>query len=124
MITNKGRELATLLLPMIGYTSEIAETCSLIARHAATHARLSEDACNGHPLQGANPPVPIERMNKLQDAWDMRVEKQTEYTEARIIALVDSLPATDTGKLQVSFDGDPRGCTVKISLPPGQEKHH
>ena len=128
VITRKGHEFSYILAPMFwpldwDAWQAVEQTCSLIVRHAVTHKRLAEESCNGHPLQGAYPPVLIERMNKLQEEWDARIEKRTAQIEKRITDLIDSLPMTPTGKLGAYFGGDPRGCTVQISLPPGQEKH-
>jgi len=82
----------------------------LLMRHAATHGRLAEESCNGYPTQGS-PSMPIECINKLQNAWDARISKKKKQIEARMSAI-----AAELG-LGIDFGGDPRGYTVKVFLP-------
>ncbi len=117
MITKKGNELAWKLAPSIGYNHDIAETCSLICRHATTYARLQEMSCNGHPAQEYYPPLPIERMNKLQNQWDAYIERRESQIIHRIIELVEQLPFIDGASIEPIFDGDPRGATIKLVMP-------
>jgi hypothetical protein len=107
MATNKGRELAFKLAPAIGTTRAITETCSLICRHATTHHRLQEQACNGYQTYDGS----------WDEAASNRADAREEKIEARIRSLVQDLPATDDGPFGVVFQGDPRGCTVKITAP-------
>lgn len=79
----------------------------MLLRNAATHQRLQEESCNGHPAQG-NPHIDSKTIGKWQDKWDARIEKQTEQCERRIIGLAKDLGAG------VEFQGDPRGWTVKL----------
>src|SRR4249919_1848710 len=97
MITKNGDKLANKLAPAIGWTNDIAETCSLICRHAATHARLAEVECN-----------------REMTLWET---EQVEMIQRRMTDLVASLPETDDGPFTVYFQGDPRGATVKIEAP-------
>lgn len=97
-ITIPGRLLADKLNRYIGTTSEILKVCSLITRHAKTYARFQEAACN-----------------REMTSWEVRREAQV---EARIVALVESLPHTGEGPIAIKLQGDPRGFTVKLVLPP------
>jgi hypothetical protein len=112
-ITRKGNELANKLNPAIGTTREIRETCSLIARHATTHTQLAELLCNGGTYSHETGKVPDATRNH-RIAW---ATHRTEVVERRITALVSDLPATDGGPFGVTFESDPRGCTVKITAP-------
>lgn len=104
-ITERGRKLAWRLNPFIGTTGAIERTASLIARHAVTHDRIQQRWCN----------------EEMSDRATARLERQEAQLEQRIAKLVESLPETDTGPFTVKFEGDPRGYTVKIVTPDGQE---
>jgi hypothetical protein len=109
-ITAKGRQLADNLNPVMGTTTEIQRTCSLIARHATTLHKLSEIECNGSFDW-------MQRGETLSDdQWEW-VAQRRETLEARIRNLVDSLPHTEDGPITVRFNGDPRGAAVKLSAP-------
>lgn len=95
-ITGKGMTLAIKLHPLIGLTTHIEETCSLIARHATTHKALMEAQCN----------------RELTEAEETKIER----LEERITDLVDQLPESDFGPFVVDFQGDPRGVTVKLRI--------
>jgi hypothetical protein len=112
-ITAKGRELASKLNPAIGTTREISVTCSLIARHATTHTQLAEILVNGGTYSSETGHVPDElRYRRIE--W---AEQRTDAIERRIASLVQDLPHTDDGPFGVTFEGDPRGCTVKLTAP-------
>jgi hypothetical protein len=112
-ITAKGRELASKLNPAIGTTAEIERTCSLIARHATTHTQLAEILVNGGTYGHETRNVP-DSVRNARIEW---AEERTETIERRITGLVEDLPHTDDGPFGVTFQGDPRGCTVKITAP-------
>ena len=95
-VTARGRFIATKLNPYMGTTRQIQEACSLIGRHAMTYSHIQELWC-----------VP-----NYYEAKEARLE-------ARITDLVESLPHTDNGPVRVEFTGDPRGSTVKLTLPDG-----
>lgn len=117
-VTNKGRELSLNLCPLIGTTNAIQATCSLIARHATTHHKLSECACNGG--YGQDPGMlPEDMCERQMDDIDQR----TEMLEKRITQLVESLPDTEDGPMRASFGGDPRGSTVQIIFPESLRHH-
>lgn len=134
MSTTKGRELSDKLEFAIlregrtwedGYADveRMREDCSLICRHAQTHFRVAEDVCNGHPVM-ASPHVPIETANKLQADWEARCERQDAQAEKRIAELVAALPGQPGVITGVVFGGDPRGCTVKITLDERYHQHY
>ena len=116
MITNKGRELALMLSASIGTTHQIQETCSLIARHAVTHGNIQEGHCNGSGVWD-NPRIDAKTAGKIQDRFEKRLEKREEQIEKRLTVLVAELPHVDGEPIVVRFEGDPRGCTVKLLLP-------
>lgn len=89
---------------------KVAQVAGRIMRHASTLGRLAEESCNGHPAQGS-PTMPADQLGRLQDRWDARIEKESDRMERLIQAA-----ATELG-LVAKFDGDPRGCTVKLILP-------
>ena len=110
MTTMKGYSLAYGLMQFgdYGTTQGIADTCSLISRHAATYARIAEDLCN----------VDYSDRPGMQD----RVEAKADWCEARITRLVEDLPAFDDGRVwTVQFDGDPRGWVVRLRHPDADE---
>lgn len=98
MITAKGRELALKIAPAVPVNRITQETCSLICRHAATHHAYSELACNRE--------------------LTAREAAKVDWLEARISALIESLPLTSAGPFGAFFQGDPRGCTVGLTAPP------
>jgi hypothetical protein len=97
VITKRGNALASELNPYLGTTEQIRETCSLIARHARTHARLQEAQCDRELTS--------------------REVKREQQIETRLRDLVASLPATDHGPIVLRLSGDPRGYTVKLHVP-------
>lgn len=106
--TLKGYKLAEKI------KSNNVEVCSLIARHAKTHHKLSEDECNGHPAMG-NPLVDIRTANKLQERFAKWIDKRNAQIESRIRTLALQLPEVKS----VNFSGDPRGATVKLIMKDG-----
>ena len=108
-ITNNGRKLALKIAPVVGTTHMIQQTCSLIARHAKTHARIQERLCG----DGEYP---------YDEREQERIEREDERCEARLTKLIESLPEWgesdgSRGSFGVIFQGDPRGCTVKLTGP-------
>lgn len=92
---------------------ECLQAALLLLRHSRTHGRLAEESCNGHPAQGS-PSMEIARLNKLQDAWDARIEKKEKQIEARMAEICKPF------NLPITFGGDPRGYTVKVKFPSGR----
>lgn len=99
--TKAGYELADAIMPVIGRTQQIVETCSLIARHAKTYARIQEMWCSV----------------EMTDSQVQHYEEGERQLERRIARLVQDLPHSDDGPWGVSFEGDPRGYTVKLFCP-------
>lgn len=98
---------------------ECIHAAGRLLRNAATHARLQEETCNGHPVQQQCPPRggDIRRWNvhanKLRAAWDARIEKQEAAVERRVRAICAAF------NLPVTFGGDPRGFTIKLHFASG-----
>jgi hypothetical protein len=109
-ITNKGRELAEALAPSLGYTRQIARTCSGICRLAATYKRLQENACNGYQDWQGN----------WDEAATKRAEKKESRIEEHIKTLCLELPTIDGKHIEPVFGGDPRGATIKLKMPDGR----
>lgn len=101
------RELAT--FP----PAEVEQAARLLLRHAATHGRLAEESCNGHPAQGS-PSMDVKSLGKLQEKWDARIEREEKRIEKRIGEICAPFG------IRPDFGGDPRGYTVKLFLPSGK----
>jgi hypothetical protein len=99
--TKAGTVLADNIMPVIGRTSAIVETCSLIARHANSYARIQEIWCSV----------------ELSEYQQKYYEQRERWLENRIMSLVTDLPHSDDGPWSVEFSGDPRGYTVKLFCP-------
>ena len=95
-MTIRGKLLAGQLAQYIGYTGQIVDTCSLIARHATTLENIAVRVCND--------------ANADQDKLDKRWDQLT----ARIDSLVRDLPDSDGGAITAEYQGDPRGYVVKL----------
>ena len=106
-ITSKGRELAD--HAHLGDNPVVLNTLSRICRAAVTYERNQEDICNGHPAN-SSPTLPNETIFRLQEAWEKRTDRQDERLERLISNLAETLPDV-TG---VTFNGDPRGSTVRL----------
>ena len=104
-ITPRGRELARLLSPYLatGAASpdQISRVCSLIARLATRHRRICEIECSV----------------ELDARQTERIDAESERIQARVRALVASLPPSHNGPLEAVFQGDPRGYTVRVKVP-------
>lgn len=105
-VTARGRFIATKLNPHMGTTRQIQEACSLIGRHAVTYSHIQELWCGNERVNN------VDWLRNYYEAKEARLE-------ARITDLVESLPHTDNGPVRVEFEGDPRGSTVKLTLPDG-----
>ena len=99
--TKKGDALADALLPLIGQTTEIRETCAKIARHAATLNRLNE----------------AETSVEMSDRQQARHDADMKRVERLVNDLVYHLPETDHGHFKAVHNGDPRGFAVYIVGP-------
>lgn len=105
--TRKGDKLADALLPVIGQTEAIRETCAKIARHSATLDRLNERECS------------VEMTDRQQARHDAEVERISNLVRN----LVRDLPETDDGPFTAQIDGDPRGWAVKIIAPSDETRN-
>lgn len=87
-------------------------SASLLLRHGKTYARLQEMSCNG---VGTWYGESAASFGKRQERFERALEKKESQIEARIRAIVGELGAG----FGVLFQGDPRGSTVKITVPSG-----
>jgi hypothetical protein len=107
-ITKRGYALAWRLNPFIGSTAAIAETCSLLARHALTYSRYQKDWCDNEYVCNTS------AVRARREAAELRLM-------ARIDSLVRDLPMPDEGPWRLIFQGDPRGSAVRLVAPDGRE---
>lgn len=91
----------------------VTHRARLLLRHAKTHGRLAEESCNGHPAQ-SSPTMDAKTVGRLQEKWDARIERQEKQIERRMAEI-----AAELG-VPIRFGGDPRGYTVKLTLPSGR----
>ena len=82
----------------------------LLMRHARTYSRIQEAVCNGVEWLTYDT---NESFGKRQDRHEKWCEKRDQQLEKRIRAIASGLG------FGVIFDGDPRGCTVKLTVPSG-----
>lgn len=75
----------------------VVDACTRLVPLARRYSNLQEHGCN-RGLTGA----------------ERRVETEL---ERQIIAIVATMPASADGPLTARFQGDPRGCTVKLHIP-------
>jgi len=86
--------------------------CDLLCRNGATLHRLSVMECNGTEWHQWDT---NESFNKRQARLEEYCERRTATTEALVRRRVAQL-----GKgFGVIFQGDPRGCVLKITVPSG-----
>lgn len=58
--------------------------------------------------------MPVQQLNKLQERWGARIEREEARAQKNVIAACSELG------LVPDFGGDPRGYTVKVKLPSGR----
>jgi uncharacterized protein YukE len=91
--------------------SDWASAARLLLRHAKTYARLQEMNCNG---VGTWHGESNESFSKRQERFERALEKKEQQIKKRIRAIASGLG------FGVIFSGDPRGATVKITVPSGR----
>lgn len=104
-ITRKGREIAQQMIKHFDRdavsTDDLARPLSLLGRLAPAYARIQEVWCS-------------EETTERRRAW---LEKREKQIEDRARAIVATMPAATTGKLEAVFTGDPRGYTLRVKVP-------
>lgn len=93
--------------------AEARHIADLFMRHGRTYSRLQEANCNGVGTWYNEDP---KSFAKRQDRFEKRIEKRETQIEKRLTVLAAQL---GTG-FAVVFQGDPRGVTVKLTLPSGK----
>jgi hypothetical protein len=81
----------------------IQKQAELLMRYGATLHRLAEELCNGY--------------QDYQGNWDAKRTEQSEKKQARIEAKATLVAEAIGGK--AIFQGDPRGCVLKVIFPDG-----
>ena len=93
--------------------AEARHIADLFMRHGRTYARLQEANCNGVGTWYGEDP---KSFAKRQDRFEKRIEKRESQIEKRLTVLAAQLGPG----FAVVFQGDPRGVTVKLTLPSGK----
>ena len=119
MSTSKEREefAAVLCRELPDLTGmEAVEAARKLCRLAATHRRLAVAHCNGDYPAG-NGERKTEICPLCEQSWTLGTVKKTGCPDCRCESEIKELVA-ELG-LGVKFQGDPRGCTVKLQVPSG-----
>lgn len=113
VITRKGTNLFYTIYQDIDAPYEqwddIKETLSLLSRHAVTHRKLAEYACNGDPIRNMYGRMDAATIDRIAQEHEEAAEKRYDNIEARIKELAKRLP-----HVTLEMQGDPRGSTVKL----------
>lgn len=126
-ITKSGRNLAQRINRYLPNTTweernTIRETCSLIHRHAVSYHYIQERYCNGHPIQQSHT-ASIQLVNRTQERYDRWLNKRENQLTKRISELVTTFSSAEHGRINVRFQGDPRGRVVILVIPLGKNGH-
>jgi hypothetical protein len=85
----------------------------LLCRHGKTYSRIQEAVCNGVEWSHYDTNESFNRRQAAHEAW---TEKRETQLEKRIREIVAGIGVG----FGVIFQGDPRGCTLKITVPSGR----
>ena len=96
----------------VDYNAAIC-AADLLLRHGRTYSRIQEMHCNGVGTWYSEDP---KSFAKRQDRFEKRIEKRESQIEKRLTVLAAQLGPG----FAVVFQGDPRGVTVKLTLPSGK----
>jgi hypothetical protein len=96
--------------------AEARHIADLFMRHGRTYARLQEANCNGLGTWYSEYSEDPKSFAKRQDRFEKRIEKREGQIEKRLTVLAAQLGPG----FAVVFQGDPRGVTVKLTLPSGK----
>ena len=91
----------------------VARISELLCRHGKTYARIQEMVCNGVEWSQYDTNESFNKRQARHEAW---TEKREAQLEKRMRSLIAELGAG----FGVIFQGDPRGCTVKVTVPSGK----
>lgn len=83
----------------------------LLLRHGVTYAKLQEANCNG---VGTWAGESVEHFQKRQDRFEKWIAKREQQIEKRVTSIAQQLG------FGVIFGGDPRGWTIKLTVPSGK----
>lgn len=93
--------------------SEALIAARLLCRHGKTYHSIQEAMCNGVEWAQYDTNESFNRRQARHEAW---TEKRDRQLEKRIRSIVEGLGPG----FGVIFQGDPRGCTVKVVVPSGR----
>lgn len=88
-------------------------SAELLLRHGTTYARIQEAICNGVEWNRYDTNESFQKRQNRHEKW---TEKREQQLEKRIKEIVAGLGEG----FGVIFQGDPRGSTVKITVPSGK----
>ena len=103
------------MVPQWAREADARRIAALLMRHGKTYSRIQEMNCNGVEWMQFDT---NESFNKRQARHEAYCEKREGQLERRIGELVKML-GNSSDAFGVVFSGDPRGCTVKITVPSG-----
>lgn len=93
--------------------SEAKHRAELLLRHGRTYANIQEMCCNGPGTWYGESNESFQKRQERHDKW---IEKREQQLEKRIRQICKELG----DGFGVIFQGDPRGSTVKITVPSGK----
>ena len=98
--------------------NEMYDALDTIHRAETTLHRIAENHCNGHPKRRVEYRDGKQFVYDVEDLdWLARDEK----TEARLEAKIKGI--TKQLGFKVDFNGDPRGGTIRFTLPSGKSNN-
>jgi hypothetical protein len=106
-------QFAEILSTECGDSQKGQRAARLLLRHGKTYARIQESNCNGVGTYYNEDP---KRFAVRQAKFEAAIEKKESLLESRMRAIVAELGSG----FGVTFNGDPRGSTVKVTVPSGR----
>lgn len=101
------------MMPEWARRQNAKKAARLLMRHGKTYAGIQEAVCNGAEWMGGDTDESWKKRQNQHEAWTTKREDQL---EKRIKAIVAELGSG----FGVIFNGDPRGCTIKVTVPSGK----
>lgn len=95
------------------HSKATARDLQRLMRYGATHARIATDQCNGPDYDRCRNDAERLRVSQRWQEYQDKLPAKLEHIRAAIRKICQSFGA------DVVFQGDPRGCTVKIVVPDG-----
>ena len=113
ILQDEAEQLNHGALPVWARRQNALVAARLLCRYGKTYAKVQEAVCNG-----------VERThcesNESFAVRQARHEQWTEKREAQLEKRIRAIVAELGDGFGVVFQGDPRGCTVKLTVPSGR----